>query len=137
MSNEVIRHPDNTLAPEVEFTGKRIYAKFKEGCLKQDKVLEDCLFGAVKITKNADIDKYKYCRYGIGFDSKGTFSHPSGSSFGQNVIMFGAEMSSSIYANNRANNILVFGRSFTTNGTTIYAEKMYSPNFTVTKKNSV
>ena len=83
LSNEVIRPPDNTLAPEVEFTGKIIYAKFRGGCLKQDKVtfnyekivniyiiydlqsnldptLEDCLFGAVKITKNAKIEKYKW-----------------------------------------------------------------------------
>ena len=34
---------------------------------------ENCLFGAVKLTKNADIDKYKYSGYGIGFDSRGTF----------------------------------------------------------------
>ena len=33
--------------------------------------LQNCLFGAVKLTKNADIDKYKYSGYGIGFDSKG------------------------------------------------------------------
>ena len=26
------------------------------------------LFGAVSLTKNADIDKYKYSGYGIGFD---------------------------------------------------------------------
>ena len=35
--------------------------------------LKKCLFGAVKLTKNADIDKYKYSRYGIGFDLRGTF----------------------------------------------------------------
>ena len=27
--------------------------------------LQNCLFGAVKLTKNADIDKYKYSGYGI------------------------------------------------------------------------
>ena len=27
-----------------------------------------CLFGAVKVVKNADIDKYKYSGYGTGFD---------------------------------------------------------------------
>ena len=32
--------------------------------------LENCLFGAVTLTKNADIDKYKYSEYGIGFDRK-------------------------------------------------------------------
>ena len=32
--------------------------------------LENCLFGSVKLTKNADIDKYGYSGYGIGFDRK-------------------------------------------------------------------
>ena len=32
----------------------------------------------VKLTKNADIDKYQYFGYGIGFDGKGFYSHPSG-----------------------------------------------------------
>ena len=32
--------------------------------------LENCLFGAVTLTKNADSDKYKYSEYGIGFDRK-------------------------------------------------------------------
>ena len=35
--------------------------------------IENCLFGAVKLTKNADIDKYKYSGYGIGFDGRGIF----------------------------------------------------------------
>ena len=45
-------------------------------------------------------------------------------------------MSSSVHANNRANNILILGKDFIQgiNGTTIYAEKMYSTNFTVTNK---
>ena len=45
-------------------------------------------------------------------------------------------MSSSVQANNRANNTLVLGKDFTQgiNGTTVYAEKMYSTNFTVTNK---
>ena len=30
------------------------------------------LFGAVELTKNANIDKYEYSGYGIGFDRKGT-----------------------------------------------------------------
>ena len=94
------------------------------------------MFGAVKLTKNSDIDKYQYSGYGLGFDSKGTFSHPDGTSFGQNVIIFGADMKSSVHANNRANNILVLGKDFTQgiNGTTIDAEKIYSPTFTVTRK---
>ena len=31
------------------------------------------LFGAVKLTKNTDIDKYRYFGYGIGFDGKEFF----------------------------------------------------------------
>ena len=55
--------------------------------------LENCLFGAVKITKNADMDKYKYFGYGIGFDSRGIILLRSGK-FAQNVIVFGVDMSS-------------------------------------------
>ena len=36
--------------------------------LNTDFTLKDCLFGALKLTKNADPDKYKYGGYGIGFD---------------------------------------------------------------------
>ena len=32
-----------------------------------DSTLENCLFGALTLTKNADIDKYGYSGYGIGF----------------------------------------------------------------------
>ena len=31
--------------------------------------LGNCLFGAVELTKNTDPDKYKYSRYGMGFDT--------------------------------------------------------------------
>ena len=92
------------------------------------------MFRAINLTKNSYIDKYKYSGYGIGFDARGTFSHPSGS-FGQNVIIFGADMSISTHANSRTKNILVLGKDFTKgiDGTTIYAEKMYSINFSATK----
>ena len=33
--------------------------------------LENCLFGVINLTKNADIVKYKYFGYGIGFDRQG------------------------------------------------------------------
>ena len=36
--------------------------------------LENCLFGSAKLTKNADIDKYGYTGYGIGFDRETSFS---------------------------------------------------------------
>ena len=48
--------------------------------------LENCLFGSFKSTKNADIDKYGYSGYGIGFDREISFSF--GNDFGKNVIIF-------------------------------------------------
>ena len=38
-----------------------------------DPSLKNCLFGAVTLTKNADIDKYGYPGYGIGFDRRSSF----------------------------------------------------------------
>ena len=38
--------------------------------------LENCLFGAVTLTKDADIDRYKFSWYRIGFDGHGSFSFP-------------------------------------------------------------
>ena len=40
--------------------------------------LENFLFGAVTLTKNADIDKYWYSGYGMGLDRRSSFSLPSG-----------------------------------------------------------
>ena len=40
--------------------------------------LENSLFGAIEITKDVDTSKYNYSGYGIGFDAKGSFSHPKG-----------------------------------------------------------
>ena len=36
-------------------------------------MLENSLFGAVKLVKYADINKYKYSGYDIGFHRPGTF----------------------------------------------------------------
>ena len=36
-------------------------------------ILENCLFGAVSLTKHVDIDHYKYSGYGIGFERIGEF----------------------------------------------------------------
>ena len=49
--------------------------------------LENCLFGAVTLTKNVDVDKCKYTGYEIGFDRHGSFSFP-GTRLGRNVIIF-------------------------------------------------
>ena len=87
---------------------------------------ENCLFGTIKLTKNSDIYKYKYSGYGIGFDSRESFSHPSGGN-GTNVIIFGADLSSSVLITKSIlNNVLVLGKALIQgiNGTTIYAEKM-------------
>ena len=46
------------------------------------------MFGAFSLTENADIYKYKYSEYGIGFDRHGFFSDHSGGT-GRNVIIFG------------------------------------------------
>ena len=96
--------------------------------------IENCLFGSVKLTKNSDIDKYGYSGYGIGFDRKGFFSHPSGGT-GRNVIIFGVDMSSSTKADNRKKDILILGKG-PTQGLehTLRAEKMYSMNFTEKNK---
>ena len=93
------------------------------------------MFGAVKLTKNSNIDKYKYTGYGIRFDSKRTFLFPD-KRFAQNVIILGADMSSSVHADNKINNILFLGKYFTQgiNNTTIYVEKTYSINFTKSKE---
>ena len=71
--------------------------------------LQNYLFGAVKLTKISDIDKYQYSGYGIGFDSRGTFTHQNGGN-GVNVIIFGVDMNSSIHSTNRAKSTLILGR---------------------------
>ena len=99
-----------------------------------DPTLKNCLFGAVTLTKNADIEKYKYSGYGIGFDSRSSFSF-TGGGFGQNVLIFGADMSTYIHIDNMKKDILVLGRGPTlVLESTLTAQKMYSINFTITKK---
>ena len=65
-----------------------------------DPTLKNCLFGAVTLTKDADIDKYGYSGYGIGFNRKSSFSFSDGG-FGQNVLIFGGDMSSSAHIDNK------------------------------------
>ena len=53
----------------------------------------------------------------------------------ENVLIFGADMSSSIHIDNKKKDILVLGRGPTQGlESTLTAEKMCSINFTVTKK---
>ena len=57
-------------------------------------MIQNSSFGAVTLTKNADIDKYQYSGYGIGFYKKSSLSF-AGGRFGEPVIIFGVDMSSS------------------------------------------
>ena len=100
--------------------------------------IQNALFGAMKITKNTDSSKNNYTGYGLCFDEVGEFGHTvrqgnfDRTTNAKNVIIFGADMSSSIHAINRANNIYVMGKDFIQeiNDTTIYAEKLFHNNFT-------
>ena len=97
LSDETIKLPltsDNSLNPLIDYVDNKIRLKFNGSCLKQQKVLhthgkvvnvyiayelvassshnndptlKNCLFGGITLTKNADIDKYGYSGYGIGF----------------------------------------------------------------------
>ena len=91
---------DNSLSPLINYLDNKVRLKFNGSCLKQNKLtythktivniyivykittsssnnndptLRNSLFEAVILTKNADIDKYRYFVYGIGFDRKGSF----------------------------------------------------------------
>ena len=54
----------------------------------------------VTLTKNADFEKYGHSGYGIGFDRRESFSFPSGG-FGQNVLIFGIDMSFSVHIDSK------------------------------------
>ena len=80
-------------------------------------------------------DKYNYSGYGLGFDSTGQFSH-SQAGMARNIIIFGVKSSNSVHATNKTQNILIPGHGLTqkVNNTPIYAEKMYSLNFSAENK---
>ena len=62
------------------------------------------------------------------------FSFPGGG-FGQKVLIFGVDMSSSTHIDNKKKDILILGKGLTQGlEHTLTAEKIYSINFTVTKK---
>ena len=127
---------DISLTPLIDYYVSKVRVKFTGSCLKQprlsyihgkvvniyivyelgasssnnnDPTLRSCLFGAVTLTKNADIDKYGYFGYGIGFHRRSSFSFPGGE-FSQNVLIFGADMSSSSRIDNKKKDILVLGK---------------------------
>ena len=55
-----------------------------------------CSFGTVKLTKNADLDKYGYSGYGIGFNARSQFSWLN-DQWGKNATIFGVGNSSSLH----------------------------------------
>ena len=61
--------------------------------LNTDFTLGGCLFGAIKLTKNSDSDKYKHSGYGIRFDALSQFWLWNGE-WGKNVVIFGVGNSS-------------------------------------------
>ena len=96
-----IKTPNHNITPNVDYYGTKTRVKLNGNYLKQDKVtfnhgkvvniyivyeirkrlnirfyptLENCLFRAVSLTKNADIDQYKYSGYEMGFDRHKSFS---------------------------------------------------------------
>ena len=140
LSAEGIKPPitsDNSLTPELNYYDDfTVRGKFSRSCLKQpkftythktkvniyfvselvastsnnnDPTLKNYLFRAVTLTKNTDIDKYGYSSYGIGFDRRSSFSFRSGG-FGQNILIFGVDMSSSAHVDNKKKDILVLGK---------------------------
>ena len=93
--------------------------------------LKDLLFRSVKLTKDADLDKYIYSSYSIGFDSHSEFSLTD-SSMDKNVIIFGVDMSPSVHTGNKHKDILILGKGPTQglDCTTLAAEAKYPINFT-------
>ena len=101
--------------------------------------IQNALFGDMQITKNAtDNSKNNYKGYGICFDERSEFGHTiteggcAHTTDARNVLMFGADMSFSVQATNRANHIYLMGTGLTQgiNDTMIYAEKKFYRNFT-------
>ena len=96
------------------------------------------MFGSVRLTKNADPDKYKYCGYGRGFGSRSEFLFTD-RSIGRIVIIFGADMSSSVHVDNKNKDITVLdeGPRQGSDDTTLAAEAKYPINFTQPDKRFV
>ena len=166
LSDKSIKSPSvvhNFLNPSLNYLGNKTRARLHESYLKQDKItytrgkivntyiayeinkkdntssdptLLNVLFSTVSLTKNADIDKYKYSGYGTGFDRHGFFSHPINGT-GRNGIIFGVDMSSSTKIISRKEDILILGKGPTQGlERKLSAENMYSINFTENNKKS-
>ena len=100
--------------------------------------IQNALFGAMQISKNANNSKNNYRGYGISFDERSEFGHTiteggfTHTTDARNVLIFGADMSFSLHATKRANNIYVMGTDLTQviHDTALYPEKNFYRNFT-------
>ena len=84
------------------------------------------------------MDEYKYSCYGIGFGSHTQFSFKN-KGMGKNVIIFGADVRSSVHADNKGKDILtvVKGPAQGLDDTTLKAEAEYRINFTQSNRKTV
>ena len=69
---------------------------------------KNCLFRTTSAVKTSDKENYIYRGYGITFGSAGSWSFED--NFARNVIIFGADNSSSPHSDNRKNNFLILGQ---------------------------
>ena len=86
----------------------------------QSFTIQNALFGAMQITKNAtDNDKNNYKGYGICFDERSEFGHTiteggrTHTTDARKVLIFGADMSFSVHATNKANHMYLMGTGLT------------------------
>ena len=113
-----------TVSPDIKNINGQLYVFFNGNYFEQD-----------PITIPNNVNK---TGYGLCFDEGGEFGHTARqgnfnrTTNAKNVIIFGVDMSSSIHATNRANNIYVMGKDFiqAINDPTIYAEKLFHDNVT-------
>ena len=155
---------NNSLSPKLSWmNNSKVTVEFKRSCLKQDKVtftprnvvnlstvyeldawskelnidftLKDCLFGAIKLSKNADPDKYSYSGYGIEFDPCSLFSLQN-FDWVKNTIILGVGNSSSVHIDTKKKDVLVLGEGPTQgiDYTAITAEAKYSLTFSRSRK---
>ena len=90
-----------------------LYISYKlSQCLRNlntDFTLKSCLFGSVKLIKNADPGKYKHSGYDIGFDWRSEFQFTISISVQNFNFTFGADINWSEHINNKNKDILIFG----------------------------
>ena len=129
---------NNSLAPELSCFINKIKVKFNGSCLKQSKityihaaivnmyivyklssnlnnfdlVLENCLLGAVKLTKMLILISTNIHDMVLDLMHVEVFFFPS-SGQSENVIIFGADTSSSVHTNNEKKDLLILGKGIT------------------------